>query len=80
MIPSMLVTIKTFRKVEEAYLAASFLESEGIDTVIQNENFAQLYPFLSPNADGGIALQVAEEDAQRAIELLQHPDSGGLLS
>ena len=71
----MLVTIKTFQRVEEAYLAASFLESEGIETAIQHEYSAQWIPFLSTNPSGGIALQVEEEDAQRANELLLHPNS-----
>jgi len=75
-----LVTIKTFQKVEEAYLAASFLESEDIDTAIQHEYSAQWVPFLATNASGGIALQVAEEDVPRAIELLQNPASAGAQS
>ena len=71
---SELVTIKTFWKVEEAYMAASFLESEGINTAIQNEHLVQIYSLLA-NAVGGVALQVPEEDAPRAIELLQNPSS-----
>lgn len=65
-----LVTLETFTSPWEAQVARSRLESEGIHSVIADENFIRLYWALS-NAVGGVKLQVREEDAARAAELLQ---------
>ncbi|HKV11982.1 MAG TPA: DUF2007 domain-containing protein [Thermoanaerobaculia bacterium] len=65
-----LVTVETFSTPWEAQLARARLESEGIHCVVADESFARLYCGLS-NALGGVKLQVREEDAPRAAELLQ---------
>jgi putative signal transducing protein len=69
-----LVTVETFNTPWEAQLARARLETEGIHSVIADENFVRLYWALS-NALGGVKLQVRKEDAPRAAELLQdrHP-------
>ncbi|HSK76243.1 MAG TPA: DUF2007 domain-containing protein [Thermoanaerobaculia bacterium] len=69
-----LVTVETFSTPWEAQLARARLETEGIHSVIADENFVRLYCALS-NALGGVKLQVRKEDAPRAAELLQdrHP-------
>jgi hypothetical protein len=46
------------------------LESEGIYCVIQDELTAQLTPFVS-DAIGGAKLRVREENAERAIQILE---------
>jgi hypothetical protein len=65
-----LVTLETFTSPWEAQLARARLEAEGIHSFIADENFIRLYWALS-NAVGGVKLQVREEDATRAAELLQ---------
>lgn len=65
-----LVTVETFSTPWEAQLARARLETEGIHSVIADENFVRLYWALS-NAMGGVKLKVREEDAPRAAELLQ---------
>jgi Putative prokaryotic signal transducing protein len=65
-----LVTVETFTSPWEAQLARARLESEGIHSVIADENFIRLYWALS-NAVGGVKLQVREDDVTRATELLQ---------
>lgn len=65
-----LVTVETFTSPWEAQLARARLESEGIHSVIADENFIRLYWALS-NAVGGVKLQVREDDVTRAAELLQ---------
>ena len=69
-----LVTVETFSTPWEAQLARARLETEGIHSVIADENFIRLYWALS-NAVGGVKLKVREEDAPRAAELLKdrHP-------
>jgi putative signal transducing protein len=62
------VTIATFSTPWEAQLARARLEAEGIDAWISDENLARLG---FSNAIGGVRLQVREEEAKVAAELLQ---------
>jgi hypothetical protein len=62
-----LVTVALFPTPFEAGLARAHLEAEGIRTFIANENFIHLYGSL---AGDGIKLQVPEDDAPRARQLL----------
>ena len=66
-----LITIMSFTASHEAAIVRSFLESEGVFTVLQGEASAWLYPI--PDA---IQLQVREEDEEQAIDLLKQ---GGYL-
>jgi hypothetical protein len=63
-----LVTLETFLMAHEAELALGFLEANGIDAFLADENMSRLY--VAPLV-GGIRLQVRAEDAERARELLQ---------
>jgi hypothetical protein len=63
----MLVTVATFAAPWEAQLAQARLETEGIDSRLTDENLARLG--LS-NAIGGVRLQVREEDAELAAQVL----------
>jgi len=65
-----LVTVETFSAPWEAQLARARLDAEGIHSVIADENFVRLYWPLS-NSGGGVRLQVHEEDAARAADLLR---------
>ena len=64
-----MVTVATFTKPEEAHLFSMNLESAGIESFIQDENFVQIDMLLS-NAIGGVRVQVAEEDVPATREFL----------
>ena len=64
-----LVTIRRYRDLTEAQIAQSLLESEGIQSWIQNENLVRV-DWMYSNAVGGIRLQIAQEDESRAQETL----------
>jgi hypothetical protein len=66
-----LVTVETFTTPWEAQIARARLESEGIHSVIADENFVRLYWALS-SALGGVKLQVRAEDVSQAAELLKN--------
>lgn len=61
--------LKTFDNMIDARLFASKLESEEIQTYLENENTITLDPLLS-NALGGVRLKVAESDFLVAQKLL----------
>jgi hypothetical protein len=63
-----LVTVETFAAPWEAQLARARLETEGIESQLADEHLARLG--LS-GAIGGVRLQVREEDAALAIEVLR---------
>lgn len=62
-------TIASFSLPYEAQIAKSFLESEGIATMITDEHTINMDWFYS-NALGGVRLNVLSGDADRASELL----------
>lgn len=61
-----LITIKISNIPGELAVAKTYLESYDIFCYLKDELINQVHPF----AMGGIKLQVKEEDAMRAIELL----------
>ncbi|HXU44171.1 MAG TPA: hypothetical protein VN783_01490 [Thermoanaerobaculia bacterium] len=64
-----LATIRTFTYLWEAQLARARLDSEGITAVIADEHLIRMDWMIS-NAIGGVKLQVAPDDASRAVEVL----------
>jgi len=64
-----LVTLETYMNAMQAHLAKNQLEAAGIRGVLADEFAATTYWHLS-NAIGGIKLQVAEEDFERAAVVL----------
>lgn len=64
---SKLVTVKIGTYPNELALVKPYLEDNGIMCFIQDENINQIYPI---GAFGGAKLQVAEEDADLARQLL----------
>ncbi|HBN09463.1 MAG TPA: hypothetical protein DD435_12710 [Cyanobacteria bacterium UBA8530] len=64
-----MITIRSFFNPLEAYMARSLLESEGIEVILLDENLASVAPAYS-NATGGVRLQVEENEADRAMAIL----------
>lgn len=64
-----LVTVALFRDLSEAVLARGMLQSAGIECFLADENLIRLDWFYS-NAIGGMRLQVREEDAEAAEQIL----------
>lgn len=65
-----LVTLTTFENAVQAHLCRSFLDNEGVEAWVADENMGSLNPFYN-QALGGIRLQVRTDDLPRAQELLQ---------
>ncbi|NOZ47010.1 MAG: DUF2007 domain-containing protein [Chlorobi bacterium] len=63
------ITIITFILPHEAQIAKGRLESEGINTIIQNELTTQVNNFYS-NAIGGVKLLINENDKEKAEQIL----------
>lgn len=71
--------IASYTKLEDAHLAVSKLEGSGIRAWLRDEATANIYWFYS-NAIGGVKVEVAEQDLERAIEILDLPkESGGCM-
>ena len=64
-----LVCIKTCNNRMEAELDKSFLDSQGIQSMISADDAGGLRPDLLW-ATGGVRLLVKQEDAERALEML----------
>lgn len=58
----------------EAKLIQGNLANEGIDSIISNENFTSLYPNMNGAMGSGIQIFVNEEDAERALKLINAND------
>ena len=63
-------TLITFTYPHEAHMAKGFLESKGIETMIQDEMTTQVKNFLS-NAIGGVKLLVQKEDYEQGVAILK---------
>ena len=64
-----MVTIRKFRDLPEALFAKGSLESAGIECAMLDDNMVRLDWFIS-NLLGGVKLQVRQEDASIAEEIL----------
>ena len=69
-----LVTVGTFLNHIEADLAKSALEAAGIDSMILSDDCGGVRPHLWM---GGIRLLVRDDDAQRALEILNLAEAPG---
>jgi Putative prokaryotic signal transducing protein len=65
-------TVAVYSKSEDAYLARSCLEGSGIEATVRDDLTASVY-WLYANAIGGVKLDVADEDYDRAREVLSLP-------
>ncbi|MCB0749381.1 MAG: DUF2007 domain-containing protein [Ignavibacteriae bacterium] len=64
------ITIKTFTDPNEANICKGRLESEGIKCFLNNEASIGANPLLQ-NAVGGYQLQCSENDAEKALKILE---------
>ncbi|MEQ9822993.1 MAG: DUF2007 domain-containing protein [Puniceicoccaceae bacterium] len=58
-----------FATLEQAHLAVSFLENEGIQAHVWDEQISALYPMFNPSI-GMVRVAVHEHDFQHAHEVL----------
>jgi hypothetical protein len=65
-----LVTIATFDQAAQAQLAKNVLDEAGIQAAVGDENLVAMDWLLS-NAVGGVKVQGGEEDADRAVAVLE---------
>lgn len=65
-----MTTIATFPLSEDAHLFRTFLESQGIEGFLLDENVSQLFWHYT-NAIGGIRLAVNDEDAEEGRAIYQ---------
>ena len=64
------IILLTFKQSAQAHLIKTKLESEGIQVFLKHEHIAQLAPHhMEPG--GPIKLQVPEDEAQRALDILK---------
>jgi hypothetical protein len=72
-----LVTIKTYFDRLEAEFAKSLLEAYDVESLIAADDCGGMRPYLGIGS-GGARLLVREEDAERALKLLEaRPDAQG---
>jgi Putative prokaryotic signal transducing protein len=62
-------TIATYNSVDEAFLARSRLEGDGVKSFIPDE-FASTGSWGGPQTIGGVRLQVEDEDYDQASKVL----------
>lgn len=68
-------TIATFTDPMGAHLLIARLEGSGVRAYIRDENMVAV-DWLYANAIGGVKVDVADEDLERALELLaDEPDA-----
>ena len=68
------ITLKTFDNPIDAHLLKTKLESEGIVVYLFDENINSINPLYNI-ATGGIKLNIAEQDLDRAVEVLREIDA-----
>ena len=69
----MFVLLATFDNYIPAHIALGKLKDEFINCYLQDEYTVTIDPLLS-NAIGGIKLMVAESQAERALDILNHKE------
>ncbi|GAA0694545.1 DUF2007 domain-containing protein [Marinobacterium maritimum] len=74
----MLVTIARYTYPYEAQIARALLDSEGIEAFVADEQTINMQ-WLYSDALGGVRLQVAAEDAELALRILQEDRETPLL-
>jgi hypothetical protein len=65
----LLKILATFNHPLEAHVAESYLNDEGIETMLEDEFIIGAFDALS-NAIGGVKLLVHEDDYEKGLELL----------
>ncbi|MBV9834276.1 MAG: DUF2007 domain-containing protein [Alphaproteobacteria bacterium] len=67
-----LVVVATFDNVAEAHIARGMLDAQGIATLLADTGILGALPSIADRV-GGVKLQVARRDEQKARDLLEHP-------
>lgn len=67
-----LVVVATFDDVSEAHIARGMLDAQGVPSVLADTGILGALPSIADRV-GGVKLQVARRDEQRARELIAHP-------
>ncbi len=65
-------TVASFTEPVEAHLLRTRLEAAGIEAYLRDENLVGLV-WLHPGVGGGVKVDVADEDYERALEVLAEP-------
>ena len=73
-----LATVASFRDLQDAQVAISKLESEGVECSLSNEYMVGVLWRLS-TAVGGVEVQVAPDDLARARSILESDESAELI-
>ena len=65
--------VRVYTPRSEAELGAlrALLQAEGISCHVQNEHFGSVYPGMAVGGFNSTPILVAEQDAERALELVQ---------
>jgi hypothetical protein len=66
-------TLASFSQPVEAHLLRLRLENEGITAYLRDEHLVT-FDWLYSNAVGGVKVDVADEDYERALEVLESVD------
>ena len=67
------VCVKTCLSKPEAEVAKTVLEANGIEVMTSTDDCGGMRPHLA-FATGGIRLMVKQQDAQKALEILENSD------
>lgn len=67
-----LVVVATFDDVTEAHIARGMLDAQGIPSLLADTGILGALPSIADRV-GGVKLQVAHRDEQKARDLLAHP-------
>jgi hypothetical protein len=69
-------TLAAFSKPIDAHMLIARLEGSGIAAFARDENMVTL-DWLASNAIGGVKVDVADEDYERAVEIMNTPAGDG---
>jgi hypothetical protein len=69
-------TLAAFSKPIDAHMLIARLEGSGIAAFARDENMVTL-DWLASNAIGGVKVDVADEDYQKAVECMNTPPADG---
>jgi Putative prokaryotic signal transducing protein len=67
-----LVVVATFDNVAEAHIARGMLDAQGVPSVLADTAILGVLPSIADRV-GGVKLQVARRDEQKARDLIEHP-------
>jgi hypothetical protein len=67
-----LVVVATFDDVAEAHIARGMLDAQGIPSLLADTGILGALPSIADRV-GGVKLQVARRDEQKARDLIAHP-------